>query len=115
ALDGEPEEGEGAGVGSYEPRHVSQQHRLAGSAAAHDDERLAAIELKRYSTQHLSAIERLAQPRDLDHGRCHHQKIMRKILVRKKSETITAIVTCTTVAVVARPSPSVPPVVDSPL
>ena len=44
-----------------------------------------------------------------------HQKSMRKILVRKKSDTITAIVTCTTVAVVARPSPSVPPVVDSPL
>ena len=48
-------------------------------------------------------------------GAIAHQKIMRKILVRKKSETITAMVTCTTVAVVARPSPSVPPVVDSPL
>ena len=44
-----------------------------------------------------------------------HQKIIRKILVRKKSDTITPIVTCTTVAVVARPSPSVPPVVERPL
>ena len=45
----------------------------------------------------------------------HHQKSMRKSLVRKKSETITPIATCTTVAVVARPSPSVPPSVASPL
>ena len=44
-----------------------------------------------------------------------HQNSMRKIFVRKKSEMITPMVTCTTVEVVARPSPSVPPVVESPL
>jgi hypothetical protein len=40
---------------------------------------------------------------------------MRKNLVRKKSDTMTPMVTCTTVAVVARPSPSVPPSVLRPL
>ena len=44
-----------------------------------------------------------------------HQKTMRNSLVRKKSETMTAMVTCTTVAVVARPRPSVPPSVLSQL
>ena len=44
-----------------------------------------------------------------------YQKRTSKSLVRKKSEMITPIATCTTVAVVDRPRPSVPPVVTSPL
>ena len=49
------------------------------------------------------------------HSQATHQNRMRKSLVRKKSEMITPIATCTTVAVVDRPSPSVPPSVASPL
>ena len=49
------------------------------------------------------------------HAQATHQKSISMSLVRKKSEMITPIVQCTTVAVVARPSPSVPPVVLSPL
>ena len=47
--------------------------------------------------------------------RGHHQKRKRRSLVRKKSEMITPIATCTTVAVVERPRPSVPPSVARPL
>ena len=44
-----------------------------------------------------------------------YQNRISSSLVRKKSEMITPMVTWTTVAVVARPSPSVPPSVVSPL
>ena len=65
------------------------------------------------------AREGLPHVPKLDEGRwshvATHQNRKRKSLVRKKSETMTPMATWTTVAVVDRPSPSVPPSVASPL
>ena len=98
-------------------------HRLAGAAAAHDHQRLALVERRSDTPRSTSwRLEALAQTSDAAstdrasrRGRSHHQKSIRKSLVRKKSEMITPMVTCTTVAVVARPSPSVPPVGAEPV
>jgi len=69
--------------------------------------------------QDLLAVERLPHVPKLDErapgGHVSHQNIRRKSFVMKKSEMITPIATCTTVAVVERPRPSVPPSVASPL
>src|SRR5207253_2432769 len=65
------------------------------------------------SPQHGLAPEGLLEPGAADVARGGH--VSRKSLVRKKSETSTVIEEATTVAVVARPTPSAPPVVPSPL
>src|SRR5262249_34399734 len=69
--------------------------------------------------QDLIVIEGLPDLRELDHRlRWHgarHQNRNSSSLVRKKSEMITPMATCTTVAVVDRPRPSVPPSVARPL
>src|SRR5439155_1565859 len=100
-----------AGVRPEERVHVLQQHALAGAAAAEDDERLAGEHVEGKATQHALAAERLLEPGAADEG-CAH--VRRKSFVRKKSETSTVIEATTTVAVVARPTPSAPPVVPRP-
>src|SRR4026209_2108099 len=87
------------------PPPPRQRRALAERQAQPAQHRLVAEVLPHLAHFH----QRLA----LAHG--HHQKRMRRSLVRKKSETITPIATCTTVAVVERPSPSVPPSVARPL
>src|SRR6185436_1621698 len=97
----------------------AEQHRLARAAAPLPPHRRALAERQAQPAQHRLVAEVLPhlahfhQRLPLAHG--HHQKRMRRSLVRKKSETITPIATCTTVAVVERPSPSVPPSVARPL
>ena len=104
--------------GRISPADDPQQHGLAGAAAAHDGQRRALPQGEAHAAQHLLLLEGLSNVAQLDEGRghgAHHQKSSSKSLVRKKSETITAMATCTTVSVVERPSPSVPPLVSSPL
>src|ERR1051326_68920 len=97
----------------------TEEHGLARSAAAHHDQPLALVETEADPLQHFDGLEALVHVIDFhDRALGRHragQKRMRKSFVRKKSEMMTPIVTCTTVAVVARPSPSVPPSVLRPL
>src|SRR5207237_9259278 len=102
-----------AGVRPEQRVHVLEQHALARAAAAEDDERLPGEHVEGESPQHGLAPEGLLEPGAADVARGGH--VSRKSLVRKKSETSTVIEAATTVAVVARPTPSAPPVVPSPL
>src|SRR5205814_10446920 len=119
ALDALPEEANRAAVRADQTIDQSQQDRLTRSAAAHDDQCLALVETQADALEYVDGLEALVHVDHVHHGvhRRHRagQKRMRKSLVRKKSDTITPMVTWTTVAVVARPSPSVPPSVLSPL
>ena len=118
ALDPRAEEQHFPGVRPDESVGDAQEHGLARAAAAHDGERGALVEGDAHAAQHLVVLERLPHVPQLDDRRRHrprHQNRKRKSFVRKKSEMITPIATCTTVAVVDRPSPSVPPSVASPL
>ena len=121
ALDVGPEERHLPGVGPDQPVRDAQEHGLARAAPAHDGQRGALAEGQAHALEHRLVPEGLPHLSELDgnlgsgrHG-IHHQKRMKKSLVRKKSEMITAMATWTTVSVVERPSPSVPPSVPSPL
>src|SRR5262249_49847879 len=102
-----------AGVGPDEPVHVLQEDALPRAAAAEDDQRLARDDIEREAAQHLLRAEGLLERPAADVRRRAH--VRRKSLVRKKSETSTVIEAATTVRVVARPTPSAPPVTVSPL
>src|SRR5439155_2801239 len=101
-----------AGIGHEERVHVLQEHALARAAPAEHDERLARQHVEREPAQHGLRAEGLLEAAAADVGRCAHER--RKSLVRKKSEMRTVIEAATTVRVVARPTPSAPPVTWSP-
>src|SRR6185503_1262448 len=99
-------------VGTEEPVQVLQQDALAAAAAAEQHERLARQHVERHATQHRLRAERLLHAVAPDEGRRH---VRRNSFVRKKSATRIVMDAATTVAVVARPTPSAPPVTRSPL
>ena len=103
----------GARVGREEGIHVLQEHALARAAAPEHDQRLAGAHVERDATQDGLVPEPLLEvaAADVDLGR--HVAIM-KSFVKKKSDTSTVIEAATTVRVVARPTPSAPPVTVSP-
>ena len=125
------------GVGRLEAEHVPQRDRLAGARAAEDHQHLAAVDLQARAAQDLLRAVGLVHVLELDErlarrgggGRsCRaptarrsvisglgHQKMNRNSLVRKKSMIRTVIAPVTTVVVVARPTPSAPPLVRRPL
>ena len=117
AVDPRAEQEDLAGIRPDEAIGDAQEHGLARAAAAHDGERRALRQGHAHTREHLVVLERLPHVPELDDRRHPrpHQNRKRKSFVRKKSETITPIATCTTVAVVDRPSPSVPPSVARPL
>src|SRR4029453_11491927 len=117
ALDGAPEHPESPGVGLDQAGHQAKEDRLAAAAAPHDHQRLALGERERDAAQDVIRVEALVQVDGLDDllSLGHKKKGVRNSLVMKKALTMTPMVTCTTVAVVARPRPSVPPSVLSPL
>ena len=88
------------------------QDGLAGARAAHHHQRLPGPDVELDSPEDLLAVERLPDPEEADlrggaggHGR---QNIT---LVRKKSDRRMYRQAVTTAAVVARPTPSAPPLV----
>src|SRR5262249_39139504 len=96
-----------AGVGAEQAVQVLEQHALAAAAAAEQDERLAVVHLERHAAEHRLAAELLLDVPAADE-RLRHER--RKSFVKKKSATRIVIEAATTVAVVARPTPSAPPV-----
>jgi len=98
-------------VGSEEAVQVLQEHALAATATAHQDERLAFGHLEIHAAQHRLRTERLLHALTANDGRRH---VLRKSLVRKKSAIRMAIEIATTVFVVLRPTPAVPPRVIMP-
>src|SRR5437667_356366 len=86
-------------------------HERLGFREVDHGERFAGEPVEGKATQHALAAERLLEPGAADEG-CAH--VRRMSFVRKKSETSTVIEATTTVAVVARPTPSAPPVVPRP-
>src|SRR5262249_52723940 len=101
-----------ATIRAQEAVHVLQGHALAGAAAAEEDERLARQHVEREPAQDGLVAEALLDGTAADERRVAHEA--RKSLVRKKSATNTVMEAATTVAVVARPTPSAPPVTRSP-
>jgi len=94
--------------------HVLQEDALSRATAAEDDERLPGEHVEREPTQHVLRRERLVERAAADVRRpLAHES--RKSFVRKKSEMRTVTDAATTVCVVARPTPSAPPVTVSPL
>src|SRR5206468_7164730 len=93
--------------------HVLQEHALAGAAPAEHDQGLARAHVERHPPQDGLVAEALLEAAAADVDLCRHVAIM-KSLVRKKSDTSTVIEAATTVRVVARPTPSAPPVTASP-
>ena len=118
-VDARAEEIHLAVVGREEAVADAEQHGLARAAAPHHGQGRPLAEGQAQPPQYRLGVEGLPHLPHLDQHlplACgHHQKRMRRSLVRKKSETITPIATCTTVAVVERPKPSVPPSVARPL
>ncbi len=118
-VDARAEEVDLAVVGREETVANTEEHGLARAAPPHHRQRRALAEGQAQPAQHRLGVEGLPHLPHLDQrlplARRHHQKRIRRSLVRKKSEMITPIATCTTVAVVERPSPSVPPSVARPL
>src|SRR5262249_5092708 len=102
-----------AAIGPEERVHVLQEDALPRPASAEDDECLASQDVERKPAQHRFRAEGLleAPAADVRHG----AHVSRKSLVRKKSETRMVIDAATTVCVVARPTPSAPPVTRRPL
>src|SRR5439155_26337970 len=108
--------------------HVLQAHRLAAARAAQDRERLSGADRQVDAAQHGLSLERLVHARELDHDAHLMAFALLRLAarnlralahnitiswVRKKSVTSTPIEAATTVRVVARPTPTVPPVVWS--
>src|SRR5437016_3446889 len=101
-----------AGVGHEQGVHVLQEHALPRAAPAQHDERLAPEHVEREPAQHGLGAEGLLEAAAADVGPSAHER--RKGWVKKKSEMRTVIEAATTVRVVARPTPSAPPVTWSP-
>src|SRR5262249_39009213 len=97
-----------------EPDHVLEADRFAAAGSAQDRSRLALADRQVDAAQHRLAVERLVDSRELDHEAVGPapQRITSS-WVRKKSVTSTPIDAARTVRVVARPTPTVPPVVWS--
>src|ERR1019366_1425231 len=105
-----------ATVGALQPVEMPQHDALALAAAAEHDQSLAFEDVEIDSLQYRLSGERLSEPAGPDEAfSCvvGHQ-IDRKNLVKKKSEISTVIEAATTAEVVARPTPSAPPVADRP-
>src|SRR5581483_423049 len=102
-----------AAIGAEEAVHVLQDDALPRAASAEEDERLAGKDGDRDAPEDPLRAERLLDVGALDEGPGAH--VSRKSLVRKKSDTRTVIDAATTVVVVARPTPSAPPVTRSPV
>src|SRR5262249_52276423 len=119
-----------------EAEHMAQRDRLPRARAAEDDQHLAAVDGEVRAAQHLLRAVRLVQLAELHKrlarvrppvgraprqrtavscDRLAHQKASRNSLVKKKSMMRTVMAPVTTVTVVARPTPSAPPVVRRPL
>src|SRR5215831_17478268 len=94
---------------------MTQNDALALSAAAKYHQRLALVHVKVNALQHRFAAKAFIQSPYADIRTCPVvHPIARKSLVRKKSETRTPIAAATA-EVVARPTPSAPPVAPNPL
>src|SRR5262249_12301055 len=102
-----------ARVRPQEGVHVLQEHALARAAPAEHDERLSREHVERQTAQHRLRAEGLLEGAAADVRLGAH--VSKKALVRKKSDTSTVIDAATTVRVVARPTPSAPPVTPRPL
>src|ERR1043165_1072892 len=113
-------------VRRLEAEHVPQSDGFSGAGAAEDDEDFAAEDGEARAAQHLLRAIGLVDVVKLDEGLARytaafdrrdvgHQNTRRNSLVRKKSMIKTVIAPVTTVFVVARPTPSAPPLVRRPL
>src|SRR5262249_14898669 len=118
SFDSRAEEGDFAAVRPQQAVDDAEEHRLARPAPTHHGQRGATVEIEADPPQHLVRAEGFLHLTQLDEGRSRHRDHQNRIknsFVRKKSETMTPMATWTTVSVVERPSPSVPPSVASPL
>ena len=99
-----------AGVRLHHADDVAQQRALAATAPAHDDERLAAIDVERDIVDHAALAEFSDEIGDFDDwlGIWFHAP-KKKIAVRMAFVTSMASSACTTAEVVAWPTPSAPP------
>ena len=109
-----------AGVGTLEPVDVAQQHAFALATSAQNHNGFALHHFEVDAAQHALVAETFFDSAQRDERAplmivvVIHQ-IARKSLVRKKSEISTLIEAATTAEVVARPTPSAPPLAVSPL
>src|ERR1041385_634379 len=89
---------------------MPQQGALAAAAAAHDDERLASMDVKRDIIKYYAIAESPDEMINLNN--CFSvgaHALKKKIPVNTAFITSIASKACTTEAVVARPTPSAPP------
>src|SRR5579863_5507368 len=94
---------------------MAQDDALAFAASAQHHQRFARPNVQIDAAEHGFAVEAFAEPAHADVGtRLVVHPIAMNSLVRKKSETSTPIDAATTAEVVARPTPSAPPVADRP-
>src|SRR6185437_3323894 len=95
---------------------MAQDHALAFAAAPEHHQGLALGDVEVDALQDGLAVEALGEPAHADiRTRAVFHPIAMNNLVRKKSDTSTPIDAATTADVVARPTPSAPPVAPSPL
>jgi hypothetical protein len=102
---------DGARVRPQEPVQMLQQDAFSAAAPAEQHESLAGLHFEVHAAQHRLRTERLRDVLAAD-GRAH---VSRNSFVRKKSAMRIVIDASTTVDVVARPTPSAPPVTCRPL
>ena len=103
-----------ASAGAHQADHVLETDGLPRARPAQDREGLALGDGKVDTPQHLDAVKGLVDVAELDDRVCGcgaRQSNRTMSWDMKKSETSTAIEAVTTVRVVARPTPTVPPVV----
>src|SRR5262249_37208583 len=113
ALDRLASDGDGAGIRPEEADRVAQEDRLPRAAPAEHDDRLPLQDSQIQARQHLFRAERFVDLLEPQERLGAHSQ--RRSFARKKFEMKIVIEAATTVLRVARPTPSAPPDVLSPL